>query len=272
MGHHHNHFEEHGYVIIKQAIPEHILSGLRAAADILHQGVADGKWTTRHQTVLKPDVFHPAYIEFLNIENINQAASDILGSNEIVFGGLACLLGAPRNQYCKWHRDFSDDHPELNDLLADPCLAIQYNAAVYDDSCLWIVPGSHRRHSLDNEKAYAKRFSSLEFISERDDALSIDPNIMAGMPGSMNVQLEAGDIALYNNQLWHSAEYTASQKRATLHGGYKLQKNMEKYESSRWGLDHNPWLAYPDYMDDLGPIFSKQLDRHIALTREFCPA
>ena len=266
MSQHRRHFEEHGYVIIRNAINEQIRSGLRRATDVLHQGVRDGKWTTRHQTVLEPSVFDRAYIEFLNIAEINQCAEEILASNELIFGGLACLLGAPCDQICKWHRDFPDSHPEVAELLRLPCHAIQYNAAIYDDNSLWIIPGSHKRRSTQAEIQYAQQSDDLAFIHDRAEALALREDLLSGMPGAINVSLNAGDIALYNNQIWHAAEYLQANKRATLHGAFKIEAQVHRFESSRWGLTHNPWLQEPAYLGEPGPFFGPQLARHNVLS------
>lgn len=36
--------------------------------------------------------------------------------------------------------------------LNKPCFATQWNAALYDDACLIVVPGSHRRARTPDEK------------------------------------------------------------------------------------------------------------------------
>ena len=50
-----------------------------------------------------------------------------------------------------------DNRPEASaeeELLElhKPCYATQWNAALYDDECLLVVPGSHRRARTENEK------------------------------------------------------------------------------------------------------------------------
>ena len=265
----HEQFVENGCVLLEGGISDEILEHLREAAETLFKGVAEGKWTTRHQTVLKPDVFHPAYLEFLNIPEMAAVGEAVLETKDLVTSGLACLLGSPKNEICKWHRDFPDTHPEMEELLRHPSVVIQINAAIFDDQSLWIIPSSHSRTTLPNEDAYEKRFSDLKFIGPTETAHALDENIMSGMPGSSNVQLQAGDILMYNPFLWHAAEYRPDWKRATLHGGLKKAENIDKYVACRWGLEHNPWFKEPEYMGDLGEIFAGQLARHVACSNKY---
>ncbi|NRA38974.1 MAG: phytanoyl-CoA dioxygenase family protein [Planctomycetes bacterium] len=266
--HYRSDFMEHGYVLLKGGIPEETLEHLREAAEILFAGVKAGKWTTRHQTVLQPDVFHPAYVEFLNIPEMTAVAKAVYQSTNLMSSGLACLLGSPKNEICKWHRDHSDTHPEMPEILTKPCTAIQINASIYDDQCLWIVPGSHRL-SLAEESVYEARFNELEFIGDTQSARAIDENVMSAMPGSMNVKLTAGDILMYSPFLWHAAEYKPEVQRATLHGGMRLAENVDRYTCCRWGLEHNPWLEDPSYMGDLGEIYPAQLALQMEYARKY---
>jgi hypothetical protein len=51
----------------------------------------------------------------------------------------------------------ADERPEASpeeelQELKKPCFATQWNAALYDDACLIVVPGSHRRARTPDEK------------------------------------------------------------------------------------------------------------------------
>ena len=255
-------FADVGYVLLSGEIPEAVLGGLREAGELLFKEIEEDKnQGARHQTVLKPNVFHPAYIEFLNLPNLNETALEILDCDDLVFPGLACLLGDRKHAFCKWHRDFSDSDPELIELLDHPNNCIQFNCAVYPDECLWIIPGSHCHRTREEEASYAAKFNDLQFIDEWDKVMAAEPTAPGGMPGAFNARLGPGDCLLYNPFLWHSAVYRPENKRMTLHGGYRLPANIDQYYCQRWGLPHNPWLQEPDYLGDTGPWFTPQLKR-----------
>ncbi|KAL9932014.1 hypothetical protein V8E36_009075 [Tilletia maclaganii] len=137
-----------------------------------------------------------------------------------------------------WHRDdikaTIDEAEERRILIADQAVAgaakdgggIQWNAALYDDACLFLVPGTHRRVRTEQErKANATAppaptpISPGQALSEADrEALdgkwAIDP------PTTLRVSLIAGQAAFYSQRVLHRASYLPTQTRATLHGCY----------------------------------------------------
>ncbi|MCJ8332604.1 MAG: phytanoyl-CoA dioxygenase family protein [Lentisphaeria bacterium] len=259
---------KNGYVIIEGAINETILAGLREAVEIIYKEIEEGKLTGfRHQTVLKPDVFHRAYIDFLNIEVYNEAIRDILDDNDPSFSGQACLIGSREHQICGWHRDFRDTDPDLPELHKIPNNCVQTNCAIYDDESLWIVPGSHVRLGSQEESDHMAKCKGLGFIDLWEKFQARDESALSGMPGSMQVKLKAGDCLLYNPLMWHAAEYKPEVKRATLHGGFKSVPLLRRFKNLRWGVQHNPWLQEPDYLGDLGPYLGPGMkhQRELAL-------
>lgn len=263
-------FFDQGFIVLESAMSPSLREGLRQASDILHRKIESGELAgNRIQTVLRPDVYHPAYLEFLNLEPMNQAAQEIMDREDLMFPGLACLYGSRQRMVCNWHRDFRDWHPETPDLLKIPTQFIQTNCAIYDDESLWVLPASHCRLSTDEEKAYAERFSGLPFISKWEDSAARDASVPSGMPGSILVKLSAGDCLMYNPMIWHAAEYRPEWKRATLHGGYKDPSLVPQFEAMRWGIRDNPWLEKPDYLGDLGPYFGRQVKHYQHFARVY---
>ncbi|KAG6000117.1 hypothetical protein E4U21_005811 [Claviceps maximensis] len=100
-----------------------------------------------------------------------------------------------------WHRD---DVPagataeEEMERLARPAFHAQYNLALWEDSSLVVVPGSHGRARSDVER----RADPFEKV----------------LPGQLVVELGAGDIVFYNNNILHRGVYDSTKTRATLHG------------------------------------------------------
>ena len=257
-------FDDQGFILLAGAIPADTLEGLREGLDPLRQARDTlGERPTRCQTILEPKYFHRSFADFLDLDVTNQAARQIIGTDQLAFAGLACLLGCAEHVVCRWHRDTANMDPVELDLLLNqhPNALVQTNCAVYDDESLWVVPGSHRRDDTQDEVAYSTRFDELGFVDAVDRVRAIESDVFGGMPGALNVKLTAGDCLLYNPLLWHAAEYRPEWKRCTLHGGWKDVDLLDRFSLLRWGLAHNPWLLDPGYMGDLGPNFGPQLAR-----------
>ncbi|EPQ26932.1 uncharacterized protein PFL1_05566 [Pseudozyma flocculosa PF-1] len=128
-----------------------------------------------------------------------------------------------------WHRD--DIRPDVDEAeelqrLARPTYGVQFNTALYDDDCLFIVPGTHRRpRTAEERKAnMAKAPPAIPIDGEGDDRRAelekpdggweVDP------PQTLRVRLKAGQTAFYSQRILHRASYLASRKRATLHACY----------------------------------------------------
>lgn len=101
----------------------------------------------------------------------------------------------------RWHRDdippTATPEEEL-ERLHKPGYHAQWNLALYDDSSLVLVPGSHKRARSEAER----------------NADPYEPY----MPGQITVQLKAGQVAFYNNNILHRGVYDRTKERMTLHG------------------------------------------------------
>ncbi|MDA0841028.1 MAG: phytanoyl-CoA dioxygenase family protein [Planctomycetota bacterium] len=257
-------FERDGYLLINGGIHNTLLEQMREGMKPLFAWREQHeKVVSRHQTILQPEFCHRSFMEFLNLESINQVAESILGP-EMITAGLAVLFGTREPQLCPWHRDFHDGKAETPDLLKpeNGRLSIQFNGAVYDDPSLWVVPGSHRRPTTAAEREYTgePRGGGSDPFDETDRTMR---EVLSGMPAAIHVNLKAGDCLLYNPMLWHAAEYRPEWKRATMHGGWKRKEGPDRFAAMRWGFNHNPWLFGDlSYLGDPGPYFGPQLERY----------
>jgi hypothetical protein len=216
-------FAEQGFVVLRGAIPAPLLSELRVAVRPLQAAQAAGKTESpqRHQTCLEPAWFQHAFIDFLNLEANNRAAAEIIGVDDPaeLCGGaslLAVLLGHDEDHCLQWHRDHGE-RGQTTAMWQRASRFIQTNCALYDDPSLWVVPGSHNRPSTAAEGHWAATHPSGKLpLPEHHASLS-------GMPGSINVPLQAGDCVLYNSLIWHAASYlpAAVRPRATFHSGWR---------------------------------------------------
>ncbi|KAK4540917.1 hypothetical protein LTR36_008425 [Oleoguttula mirabilis] len=111
------------------------------------------------------------------------------------------LVCPPRDFALRWHRDDipPDVLPEAElERLQEPMLHAQWNLALYPDSSLVVVPGSHKRARTDMER---------NAHPYEDD-----------MPGQKIVTMAAGDLVFYNNNILHRGVYDSKAERMTLHG------------------------------------------------------
>ena len=108
-----------------------------------------------------------------------------------------------------WHRDVHPVDMAPMDALAADFIEngpryTQWNVPMYDDSVLWVVPGSHRRRNTEQENA--------EFLDD------LKKPVTGGIP----VELNAGDGVIYSNFLLHTGSNYTTKKRRTLHGGHAI--------------------------------------------------
>jgi ectoine hydroxylase-related dioxygenase (phytanoyl-CoA dioxygenase family) len=124
----------------------------------------------------------------------------------------------------RWHRD---DIPataapeEELERLNKPGWHAQWNLALFDDSSLILIPGSHIRARTDVER----------------NAEPYEPHIS----GQITVSLKAGEVAFYNNNILHRGVYDCSKERMTLHGsigtkqaGMQRARNVLQHGVGEW--------------------------------------
>ncbi|NRA36526.1 MAG: phytanoyl-CoA dioxygenase family protein [Planctomycetes bacterium] len=268
---HFKEYHENGFTVFRNLIPASLLTDLRVMADeglkLVHE-----IWGPQFQR-LQPIVKHidcTAYFELLDLPELNQAAEYILG-DQVSVGrppngdDPSCgILYNPKNQpYCtQWHRDWRDNHAGLDidiwrERQLDWKLFNQVNCALYDDSCTWVVPGSHLR---DDTQAEIKRFPMrpIEVPNHAPEMSNEEMEIQClaytqSMPGAYNAHLYAGDYMLYRNSLWHIGNYTPYRKRATIHDGFWTEEFWQwKLNSPKNGTDelsnpHKDTAAYKEW-------------------------
>lgn len=215
-----------GFAILKSVFPTHRLDALRAAAthtacdartglwphvrvlgrqfppwdpaEALERGI----WGVQH--LLHPDLSDsPEFAKAYFSDEILGAAKDLLecGDDELVMELFNMLVRPEANYELRWHRDdvpWEASAEEEERRLGEPAWHAQYNLALYPDTSLVVVPGSHRRARTETERA----------------AAPYEPNL----PGQLVVKLEPGDVVFYDNNILHRGVYDAMMERMTLHG------------------------------------------------------
>ena len=140
------------------------------------------------------------------------------------------LVRPDRDFELRWHRDdvpASASAEEEQERLGRPGYHAQWNLALYDDSSLVLVPGSHKRARTEEERA----------------AEPYEPHL----PGQITVQLKAGQVAFYNNNILHRGVYDSSKERMTLQGSIGTVRAGE--QRARNVLQHGvgEWAAEDDF-------------------------
>ena len=219
-------FRQNGYVILRNVVPPDQLAALRDCFETLvekqkriwaeRRGPTDppgGVWETSAQPRL---VFNEV------IDSQTAAAGDfclhdhtlgvsrrLMGTPEAAVTAMFLMCNPVRDHGpATWHRDVGPGHPAPIDGLTEyihhfgPAY-IQWNIALWEDSVLWVVPGSHLRR---NTEAEARQ-------------LAADPKVP--LPGGLQVELGPGDGVAYTIPILHwGSNYSAKQRRI-VHLGYR---------------------------------------------------
>ena len=267
-------FMEHGYLKLRNVIPADHLDSLRASYGRVvdrqraiwarERGPDDppgGLWETHQQprvngveTLIDESTANAAEVWLL--DSTLGVSSEIMRAPEVAVTEMMLMCSPVRDHPggTGWHRDF---HPRgegpLNGLQSDMMengpSYVQWNIPLYDDNVLMIVPGSHRRPNTPEEDASMER----------------DPK--ARLPGSINVELNAGDGAAYTNLIWHSGSDYSTKLRRTLHGGHcSISGPLYPYVfQGDWDMD----LSFTDHLSPSGRETFQRWARLFGEQRDF---
>ena len=248
------HYRDHGYLLIDPAIPDGLLEPLRAAAGRLTEKTRQGVWPYNRDAgdgdiwgighLLHPDAGEPLFAEYMAADIVIEVVADLLAvsaapeDTPLQLELVNMLVNPATKDYeIGWHRDLvSTEQPPEQELeeLMQAHHAIQWNTALYDDACLYIVPGSHRRPSSPEERDVAQNRQK-------------DP-----MPEQLIVKLKAGQGVYYNANLLHRGVYAKDRQRETIHAC------MGAIEGAALREDLYQWLSW---MKDpaFGPTLPERL-------------
>ncbi|KEQ61807.1 phytanoyl-CoA dioxygenase family protein [Aureobasidium melanogenum CBS 110374] len=270
---------EDGFVRIPSALPKDQLEALRAACQDVAQLARAGRWpfvrtlpkqfppwdsdtskgTWGVQHLMHPDLpHHDTFAASYFAPYITDAVTEILqcSPNDLVLELYNLLIRPDTNFALRWHRD--DISPEVSaqeelTRLQEPMLHAQWNLALYPDSSLVVVPGSHKRPRTEEERC-ADPF-------END------------LPGQMVVKMDPGDIIFYNNNILHRGVYSSEAERMTLHGSMGIvgadparARNVLQHGVGAW-VDRCDFGKLQDHADDqqISTLAQDMRDRLVAM-------
>ena len=234
-------FMEQGFLILRNVIPPDKLEAMRASCEtILDRQKAvwaaergpDDPPGGEHDMVRQPRVHmeRPGLID----EETANVVEDFWVADETldIASQLLCnpqpnvtsmmMMCNPIRDYpggTGWHRDVHPIDMAPMDALAADLMEngpryTQWNVPMYDDSVLWVVPGSHHRRNTDRENA--------EFMKDMAGYSEISNERLQNAAEGIAVELNAGDGVVYSNFLLHTGSNYTTKKRRTLHGGHAI--------------------------------------------------
>lgn len=224
-------FNRLGYCVLKRVVPPALLKELRVSAEVAR--VIARKLRGPDAQRLQPlmgnlsETEMKPFGELYTLASVSDPFAAILPpSHQVSTKEMGILFEPAEKSYTThWHRDARNvKNPEQ--LAAwertqnNPEVWNQINLPLYEDTCTWVVPGSHNRADTPGEAAWLKSQDipdtrPVPVTAEEKEYRALD-NVLA-MPGGMRVVLDAGDMLLYRNTIWHLGNYTPFKRRATLH-------------------------------------------------------
>ena len=221
-------FLKDGYLVLRNVIPPDLLDPVRRAYEKMLHRQRDiwsrnrapdtppaGVWETAPQPRVilhhmgdQVDAETALAIEIWNHENLQGVSSRLLGEEDAGVTEMMMMCNPRRDRGpARWHRDFSPSYCAplagyIGDLLENGPRYVQWNLPLYDDSVLWVVPGSHVRFATEAENA------------------ELDADDAAPLSTSVQTHLNAGDGVAYILPILHWGSNYSTLLRRTIHGGF----------------------------------------------------
>jgi len=261
-------FEGQGYVIIDNAIPDGMLQPLREATGRVAEKTRRGEWPYKRSTgeddiwgvshLLHPDLCEPIFAEYMASPVVIDVVGGLLRLStedrpkRLQLDLVNMLLNPAKRDYeIDWHRDtVRADFPPEEEIkeLTKRQYGVQWNTALYDEACLYIVPGSHRRPKTEEER---------EIVLSRPKDF---------MPGQMAVRLKAGQGVYYNANLLHRGVYPRDMRRETLHCCMGL---IEGAPLRVFVYKSLAWMEAPNFRKTLPERLTPLYDNYVRMSKKF---
>jgi hypothetical protein len=217
--------ERDGFVVVPSGLSSDALSELCTASHHITTLAREGKWPHIRtlprqfppwpsdpslgiwgvQQLMNPslpghELFTKTYFSKTTLSTVTELLGPDCKDDELVMELYNLLIRPDADFELRWHRDDIPPAASADEELArlgKPAFHAQWNMALYEDSSLILVPGTHRRARTQTER----------------DAGPYDK-----LPGEIRVHLAPGEMAFYNNNILHRGAYKSDIERMTLHG------------------------------------------------------
>jgi hypothetical protein len=253
-------FNQDGFIVIDGAVEPHLLGPLRDATARVTEKTRSGVWPHKRAAgdddiwgvghLMHPDLGEPVFAQYMASDPVLDVATDLLGPGLRMSLVNMLVNPAKRDFAIGWHRDLL--RKELPPAAEEAWLAryrdcVQWNTALYDDACLRVIPGSHRRAATPEER-------DVQFRRPMDP-----------MPGEMTVELKAGQGVYYDPELLHRGIYSAHQRRETLVACLNRYPSEEVIPSHYHAVR---WFETPGFRESLPPRLVPLYDNWLAHAEE----
>lgn len=224
-------FKTRGYTVFRQIVPTTLIGDLRSEAEVAKRIARDelGPQVQRAQPVADYDIDHKPFENFSELPELVDALAKVLTPHHTPSSPLTCgiLMEPVGLPYCTpWHRDWHQEGRNNSDALKENLRILfrhedyfnQTNCPLYQDNSLWYVPGSHI--GLDDH--LGPPIGAPRNRADFEEKTSLERERLCGeysrsMPSGVQLNLDAGDYALYRSNGWHLGNYVPYVKRSTLH-------------------------------------------------------
>lgn len=222
-------------------------------------------WGVQH--LMHPDLAgSAAYRDFYSHATLLQVAAALLDCpvDDLQMELFNLLVNPTKHAFALgWHRD--DIRPDVGvdeetERLAQPAFGIQWNVALYDDDCLFIVPGTHARVRTEEEVGANQAQPPNPRVVDANAAAAaagIDGTWSVDPPNTLRVSLKAGETCIYSQRLLHRASYLPTKRRATLHGCYGqiAPPTHAQGQRARMILQHDvEWMKSREFAEQLNAV------------------
>ena len=224
----HSRFLEDGYLILRQLVPPEMLDSLREDfEEIVRREWPEGPNPGRppfqprvYGFERRVDAANAGALDFCMHENVLGPSRRLLGVQDVGIAYLY-LMCNPIQDYGPWwwHRDYSHHDGPLEgkqrNFMENGPVHLQWNIALYDDDVLWVVPGSHIRPSTEAEN---QQLGAVDHTYANGQMPQGERRHEA-LPGSIPVDLNAGDGVVYANMILHWGSNYSTKHRRIIHIG-----------------------------------------------------
>ncbi|TFK35031.1 hypothetical protein BDQ12DRAFT_612294 [Crucibulum laeve] len=254
-------YDDQGYVIIPGLLDDNDRVALKDACERVIKKTRDGSWPHRRvvgkqfppygdsdpdswgvQHAMHPELKEAAFVRWYTSPKVIAQVAELLdcGKNDLQMELFNILINPLSHNFAlRWHRDDVNEKAtkeEEQEALAIWHHGVQWNTALYTDSCLFIVPRSHKTPRTEEQRKHSET--------------QMPPEDPLAMPGSICVRLQPGETVFYNSNILHCGTYNCLEKRATLHacmgdarGGSTRARNI---------LQHNlEWMKGSSFRETL---------------------
>ncbi|GJJ14264.1 hypothetical protein Clacol_008528 [Clathrus columnatus] len=254
-------YDREGYVIVPDLIEPSEFAALKDASSRVINETRSGNWPHRRtvgkqfppydinlpdswgvQHVMHPDLQSPEFVRWYTGDRLCNVVKELMNcsDDDLQMELFNILINPESHDFAlRWHRDDVKEtatEEEEREALGKSHYGIQWNTALYDDSCLYIVPRSHKIIRSPEQRVHS---STMEAPQDPFD-----------MPGAMQVHLKAGETVFYSNSILHCGTYNHHHTRATLHAcvGDVRGGNVRATNVLQHGLD---WIKTEKFTQTL---------------------